>query len=292
MNGYCEQSGEKMSVGAVCALLLSVNNVMSRSGVKLTKETTKMKPVIAIDGYSCSGKGTIAKKLADYFGLAYLDTGKIYRALACIKLVMSGDFQKISNPAEMSELNDFCDKIKITNLKCDFSDSKFLENIGNIVTENSQKFMESIEKIPNAIIRSDMVSIETSALAKNPEIRKIAICAARRFAMDCGNEYRGIIMDGRDTGTAIFPDANCKIFMTAETSIRAQRRFDDLKASNSNVTFEEVLSNLKERDKQDFSHLVHPLKFDKNYVIVDVSYESVEKTLMNLIKLIEDKCSL
>lgn len=262
-----------------------------------------MKPIIAIDGVSCSGKGTIAKKLADYFKLAYLDTGKLYRAFGYLELIMSDnsffveEYQKSSSLNDQNKLIAYLKNIKDSNLSLNNISTQnirdFNNNSSNISIFNhldfSKNIIEEIEKIPETIIRSEIIGMKASEIAKIPKIREIITSMIRKFAYTHEGDYNGIIMDGRDIGTTIFPEADCKIYMTADIKIRAIRRLESVNKKNPNATFNEIYENLKNRDEYDLSHLVNPLNFDKKYIIIDTSHESVETTFANLIKIIEEK---
>jgi cytidylate kinase len=191
------------------------------------------KPVIAIDGPAGSGKGTIARLLADRLGFAYLDTGLLYRALACL---------------------------------------------GEEKWESAQ-VLDLIKNTSENVLRSEKISNKASAVAKLPEVRKMLLQLQRDFATDPGEKYRGSILDGRDIATVVVPDANCKMFITADLAVRATRRLEFLKLSNPDLTHEEVFQNLAIRDEQDKSREIAPLVFNDSYdILIDTSKDSIEES--------------
>lgn len=202
-----------------------------------------MKPVIAVDGHAGSGKGTISKKLARYFGFAYLDTGLFYRMIA------------------------FSDM-----------DEKALLN------ENALSFVEKISQVPIEDLRSEEVSKKASAVAKSPKIREKVTELIREFAENPGDQFAGSVIDGRDIGSVVIPEAECKLFFTADVTVRARRRFRTLRKSNPDLSLEEVCKSLENRDKQDSSREHAPLVFNENYVLVDTSNESIRKTFRRVLK--------
>ncbi len=238
-----------------------------------------MKHVIAIDGCSGSGKGTLSQKLASFFGLAYLDSGSMYRAFACMKMALSNnlalDCVSEKDPDFFESLSDI---LRI--------DDESKEN-NDKINVDSHCFVSSIKNIPENILRSEIVGMEESLLAKSTEIRDTINGIMRDFALDPGGDYSGTIADGRDIGTVVFPDATCKIFLTASLDVRADRRFKYIKETDSTVTFEEIYENLKNRDEEDSSRSIAPLSFDKSYVVVDTSKDSIEESFDKLKKIIE-----
>lgn len=149
-------------------------------------------------------------------------------------------------------------------------------------------FMNAVCKIPNANLRTDEVSLKTSTLSKQPKIRENMTRLQREFAGNPGEKYKGAILDGRDIGTVVVPDAVCKLFVTADVKVRAERRFAAIKQTNKQATFDEVYENLKKRDEQDSSRNIAPMKFDESYVLVDTSKETVKESFARVVKIVED----
>lgn len=250
-----------------------------------------MNPVIAIDGPSGSGKGTMAAMLAKRFNLAYLDTGLLYRAFACIYLfAYSNSSEKCININSIETLINYIDALLQIGIPKNASikhiDIKFSENI---IIKQTGKLIEKIKMIPITIIRSEAISMMASKMAKDYKLRSFITKLIKEFASTDEEKYNGIVIDGRDIGTSIFPQADCKIYMTADLRMRALRRLRSVKEKNPQITFEEVYENLKKRDEFDASHLIDPLSFDKNYIIINTSNDSIETTFLSLIKVVENK---
>ena len=205
-----------------------------------------MKPVIAVDGHAGSGKGTISKKIARSFGLAYLDSGLLFRIAGFLNLEVE-NFKKIS----------------------------------------IQDLIFQINSLPFNALRSEEISAKASVIAKNSEIRKKIKNLIREFAENPGPQYMGSIIDGRDIGTSVIPEAICKLFFTADIKIRAKRRFKTLRHTNSNLTLQEVLSNMESRDKQDSSRSDSPLTFSDQYILIDTSNDSIRRTFIKVSKIVE-----
>ena len=205
------------------------------------------KIIIAIDGFSSTGKSTLAKEIAKKLEYIYVDSGAMYRAVTLYaienKIIGKGSFNKFR-------------LIEITkNLKIEF---KFGINKQNILFINGKKV--------NSKIRSMAVSNLVSKVAAIPEIRKCLVKEQRRMGRN-----RGIVMDGRDIGTVVFPNAELKIFMTASAEIRAQRRLSELIQSNITIEYDEVYNNINERDLNDTSRKDSPLIMSDSAIVLDNS---------------------
>ncbi|MDR0754466.1 MAG: (d)CMP kinase [Prevotellaceae bacterium] len=214
------------------------------------------KIIIAIDGYSSTGKSSFARKIAQKSSYIYVDTGAMYRAvtLYCIE----------NNLVNDCGLN--VDKI-IENLK-----KINIEFIFNSTCEKSETFLNG-KNVENKI-RNVEVSNYVSAISAIPEVR--AQMVALQQAM---GKNKGIVMDGRDIGTVVFPDAEIKIFMTAKPEIRAIRRYTELLQNGENVTLQEIEKNIRERDYIDTHRETSPLKKADDAIILDNSNISIDEQM-------------
>lgn len=223
------------------------------------------KITIAIDGFSSTGKSTLAKQLAKYLGYVYVDTGAMYRAVALF--AMQKGYISSSNFDKQALIND------ISNIKLHFefnADLGFAEMFLNDV--NVEKEIRTIE-----------VSSFVSKVAEVSEVR--AKLVEQQKAM---GKNKAIVMDGRDIGTVVFPDAELKIFMTASAETRAQRRFDELQAKGDNVSYEDVLKNVQERDYIDTHRDDSPLVIANDAIEIDNSYLSREEQFAAVLELVEE----
>ncbi len=224
------------------------------------------KPIIAIDGHSSCGKSTLAKGLAKHFKYKYIDTGAMYRAVT-LYVIENMLFRKKN-----------IDEIKLKNA-FENGDVK----IGfqyNPKTLKSETFLNG-KNIENKI-RGLEVSNLVSPVAVIPFVRHELVSLQREMGKE-----GGIVMDGRDIGTNVFPNADLKIFLTADAKIRAQRRYKELKDNGQDVSFDEVLKNVTERDKIDSTRKTNPLKQAKDAVLLDNSHVSIDEQLKNAINLVE-----
>lgn len=212
------------------------------------------KIIIAIDGYSSCGKSTMAKDLAKRIGYIYIDSGAMYRAvtLYCIR---EGLFH--GEELDVQALREKIDDIKIS--------FNF-----NSQTGRPDTYLNG-ENVENEI-RSMQVADKVSPVAVIDFVRKAMV--AQQQAM--GKE-KGIIMDGRDIGTVVFPDAELKIFVTASPEIRAQRRFIELQEKGDNTTYEEILENVKKRDYIDSTRKESPLRQADDAIVLDNSNMNIEQ---------------
>ncbi len=223
---------------------------------------------IAIDGYSSTGKSTLAKQLAKHLGYAYVDTGAMYRAITFFAM-QNGYITK-----------DFFDKETLINslpsIKLYFefnADLGFAEMYLNTI--NIEKEIRTIE-----------VSNFVSKVAEVSEIRSKLVEQQQEMGKN-----KGIVMDGRDIGTVVFPDAELKIFMTASPETRAQRRFDELQAKGDSVTYEEILTNVQERDYIDTHRDDSPLVIADDAIEIDNSYLTKEEQFNAVLELAEEAIS-
>lgn len=210
------------------------------------------KIIVAIDGFSSCGKSTMAKDLAKSVGYAYVDTGAMYRSvtLYCLR----------NNWIQNGIVDE--DKLKdaIPSIRIEFK-------------YNSEKQMnetylngENVEKE----IRSLTVSNSVSIVSSIGFVRRAMVAQQQAYSVE-----RGVVMDGRDIGTVVFPDAELKIFLTASPEIRAQRRYDELTAKGETVSFDEILENVKQRDYLDQNREESPLRKAEDAIELDNSYMTI-----------------
>jgi len=214
------------------------------------------KIIIAIDGHSSCGKSTVAKEIARKLNYIFIDSGAMYRAvtLYCLRhnLINNG----IVN---IPELRASLGKIKVS--------FRF-----NIETNHNDTWLngENVEQE----IRLLTVSQNVSPVAAVAEVRHLLVALQQEMG-----KSKGIVMDGRDIGTVVFPDAELKIFMTALPDVRAKRRFDELTAKGEKVSYEEIKANIIERDRYDETRQESPLRMAKNAIVLDNSYMTREEQL-------------
>ena len=195
--------------------------------------------IVAIDGPAASGKGTIAKKLAEYFNLSYLDTGILYRAVA-LQMLTKGMNEK---------------------------DSQSAEKVARQV---------SIDSIDHTGIRTRAVSNLASKIATIPGVREELLDRQRRFAQNPDPGKDGAILDGRDIGTVVCPHADFKIFIMADLEIRAKRRWKELLQSDPTVIYCEVLEEMRSRDERDTNRKDAPLAVTSGALVIDTSNKSID----------------
>lgn len=223
------------------------------------------KITIAIDGFSSTGKSTLAKQLAKHLGYIYVDTGAMYRAVTLF--AMQNGY--ISN--EFFDKDALINSLPFIKLHFQFNaDLGFAEMYLNDV--NVEKEIRTIE-----------VSNFVSKVAEISEVRSKLVEQQQEMGKD-----KAIVMDGRDIGTVVFPDAELKIFMTASAETRAQRRFDELQAKGDSVTYEEVLKNVQERDYIDTHRDDSPLVIAEDAIEIDNSYLSREEQFQAVLELVEE----
>ena len=212
------------------------------------------KITIAIDGFSSCGKSTMAKDLAREIGYIYIDSGAMYRAvtLYCLE---NGLFTT--------------DGIDTAKLEAAMPDIRISFQL-NPETQRPMTFLNGANVEDR--IRTMEVSTRVSPVAALPFVREALV----KLQQQMGQE-KGIVMDGRDIGTAVVPDAELKIFVTASAEIRAQRRYDELKAKGQDASFEEILANVKERDYIDQNREVSPLRKADDAILLDNSNLTIEE---------------
>ncbi|MBN1767452.1 MAG: (d)CMP kinase [Prolixibacteraceae bacterium] len=222
------------------------------------------KITIAIDGHSSSGKSTISKQLAAKLGYKYIDTGAMYRAVTLYALRKNLIHQKNVDKDQLIN--------ELSNIKISFR--------YNTNTQRSDTYLNG-ENVENEI-RELEVSNNVSPVATIKEVRQAMV----KMQQEMGKE-KEIVMDGRDIGTVVFPDAELKIFLTASTQVRAQRRYDELKAKGLNVSFDEVLSNIEERDHIDSTRDESPLVKADDALVLDNSHLNPDEQIKYLLEKVE-----
>ncbi|MGA0402414.1 MAG: (d)CMP kinase [Flavobacteriaceae bacterium] len=208
---------------------------------------------IAIDGHSSTGKSTLAKALAKHLGILYLDSGAMYRAVALYQMRHNLNDQELIEQLDRVEVS-----FNAQNAIC----------LNGVVVENEIRKME--------------VSNKVSGVAQIPEVRRKLVELQQKVP-------QSVVMDGRDIGTVVFPSARLKLFMTARTEIRAQRRYNELIAKGDKVSLEEVLENLKSRDFQDENRDTDPLRAAADAIYFDNSDLSLDQQLEKAIQLYQER---
>ncbi len=217
---------------------------------------------IAIDGYSSTGKSTLAKRLANALGYTYVDTGAMYRAVTLYAMRK----QLIVN-----------DKVDVAGLLQALQNME-LKFVFNPRLGYSEMYLDG-ENVETKI-RTMPVSNHVSQVAAIPEVRKKLVALQKEMG-----KKKGVVMDGRDIGTVVFPDAELKIFMTASPETRAKRRYCELVGHGEEVTFEEVQQNIEERDSIDSGRSTSPLKKADDAVIIDNSNLNEEEQFTQALEL-------
>lgn len=214
--------------------------------------------VIAIDGYSSCGKSTLAKALAKKAHCMYVDTGAMYRAIALF-MIRQNVTRKESIIKELAQIH------------IDFIPTQE----GQHVTLNGK----DVEKE----IRTLEVGNRASEISTIKEVREFLVAQQRQMA-----DYGGVVMDGRDIGTVVLPNADLKLFMTARPEVRAQRRFDELKAKGESPVYEEVLADVNERDYRDTHRAESPLRKAEDAIEIDNSDMTPEEQLKKACQLYDE----
>ena len=208
---------------------------------------------IAIDSPAAAGAGTVAKAISKHFNLCYLDTGKIYRYIAYLKLKYPKKFNHKYIKLKMKSFN--------------------------------------IKKLSNKKLLSDEVSTEASVISKIKKIRKSVYSFQLNLAYNPPKKYNGSCLDGRDITYNILPDADFKFYITANIETRALRRFKELRKINKKITYKDVLKSIKKRDKNDINRKVSPLKKTKDMYLINSSSASISSIFMKIKNIIDRKIS-
>ncbi len=220
------------------------------------------KIIITIDGWSSCGKSTLAKQLAKKLGYIYIDSGAMYRAITLYFLRNHIDWT-----------NDISVSDALSNIQLAFIFNH----------ESNQYEIHLNHENVEWLIRDLVVAEKVSEIAAVGLIRKFAVAQQQLMGKE-----KGIVMDGRDIGTTVFPDAALKIFMTADILIRVERRYKEMHDKNPNITLEEVKNNLSHRDYIDSNREVSPLKMAKDAILIDNSHLNMEEQLTIALQLVEN----
>ena len=212
--------------------------------------------IITIDGPAASGKGSVAKIVAKKLGFKYLESGAIYRVVA----LMAHRYNLDSH--DVDEILSLINKIKL-----EFIDDKVYVNKEDV----------------SELIREENIGMIASKIASVPQIRTKLLDFQRSFVA-----IPGLVTDGRDMGSVIFPNANLKIFLTASPEVRAKRRFTQLQVLGKSVTITSILHDIQARDNRDSKRNVAPLSFDKSFKMIDNSNMTIDQTVQEIINCLNE----
>ena len=211
---------------------------------------------VAIDGPAGSGKSTISKKVCDLLGFVHIDTGAMYRAVTLEALNRGIDLENSS-------------------------EYDFLEDT-NIIYENDKIFLNG--KSVGREIRSTRVADNVSTVAKMPVVRHAMVKLQQKAAM-----HGKIVMDGRDIGYVVLPNADVKIFLTASVEERAKRRFKEVQAQGRNEKFEDILENIKSRDFKDSNRELNPLRQAEDAILLDTTSMTIDEVVLEIVRIINER---
>lgn len=217
---------------------------------------------IAVDGFSSCGKSTLAKQIAQRLGVLYIDSGAMYRAVALLAIR--------NNCIVDNNLNVSCMQSLVEKVKMEFQPAN------NHLLLNGEDVEQEI--------RGKDVANHVSEVAKHGFVREKMVKMQQDYSLT-----NSVVMDGRDIGTHVFPDAEVKLFLTADPKVRAQRRFDELKEKGMEQPFEEVLENIKQRDEADQNREIAPLRKAEDATVIDNSVMSREQQLEHALQIIYSK---
>ena len=219
--------------------------------------------IITIDGWSSCGKSTLARQLAKALGYVYIDSGAMYRAITLYFL---------RNHINWADIKQVKSALKEINIYFRF----------NKITQQSEIYLndENVEDL----IRDLVIAEKVSEIATIKEIREFAVAQQQQMGVN-----KGIVMDGRDIGTTVFPNAELKIFMTADIAVRVERRYIEMQAKNPNVSIEDVKANLQMRDYIDSNREISPLRKAEDAIEIDNTNISIKEQLNLAIELANKK---
>lgn len=221
------------------------------------------KIIISIDGWSSCGKSTLARQLARELGYVYIDSGAMYRAITLYFLRNHIDW---TDPAEV--------KNALENIVIEFEFNERSQQSEILLNHENVEYL----------IRDLVIAEKVSEVAAISAVRTFAVAAQQKMGLK-----KGIVMDGRDIGTTVFPDAELKIFMTADIAVRVQRRYQEMFAQNPNITIQEVKANLELRDHIDSNREVSPLRKAKDAIELDNTHLTIQQQLQFALDLAKQK---
>lgn len=227
----------------------------------------KNKLTIAVDGFSSCGKSTFAKKIAAQMGYVFIDTGAMYRAVTLYAIDNGIIADGILDQQQLIE--------RLDDIEISFRYNKH-RGAADIYVNGD---------LAEGRIRSIEVSNYVSEVSSIGEVRRKLVAMQQQMGRD-----GGVVLDGRDIGTVVFPNAEIKIFMTADPMVRAQRRYKELQAKGDNATLEEVYQNVVARDEADQSRAISPLRKADDAIVLDNSYMTVEEQMEFFLKLYQQQC--
>ena len=209
---------------------------------------------IAIDSPAAAGAGTLAKSISKHYNLIYLDTGKIYRFIAYLKI-------------------------------------KYPKKFNNKFIKSKIKYLK-IKDLENKFLLSDEVGTKASIISKNKSLRKLVHTFQLNFAYNPPKKYKGSCLDGRDITYNIVPDADFKFYITANVKIRALRRYKELKKLKKLIKYEDVLKSIKKRDKSDQNRKISPLKKTKDSLLINTTNLNKRACFLKIKKIIDKKINI
>lgn len=225
--------------------------------------------IIAVDGYSGCGKSTLSKNLAKRMNYTYIDSGAMYRAVTLFAIRNQFFNEKLLDLSKLKQ------SLKDINIAFKINDKN----------GNQEIFLDGVS-VENEIRKMDVANL-VSSVSKIDFVREKLVTIQRK--MGSGKK---IVMDGRDIGTVVFPDADLKLFMTADVKVRAQRRYDEIKSTNPGITIEEIIKNLTARDFIDENRDISPLKKAFDAIVIDNSNLTKSEQLDFVLDLINQKFAL
>lgn len=220
---------------------------------------------IAIDGPAGAGKSTIARKIAGELGYYYVDTGAIYRTVAYFM-----DLLGVS-PKDTDGVERYIDELTIQ-IRYDGDGAQHMYMNGMDVTDD---------------IRTQEISQKASLISAQPVVREVLLDMQREVAKE-----HNVVMDGRDIGTVVMPDANVKIFLTASAEVRAKRRTDELTAKGQKADYQKILNEIRQRDHQDTHRAIAPLKMARDSVKVDTSEMTIDQVVQTIRNIVTEKTGI
>lgn len=246
----------------------------------------KNTPIIAIDGPAASGKGTLARLVAEHLGFAYLDTGLLYRAVGYQVLAGGGNPADPGVATQATEI--ILAKISPPSVNNYLRNQKLRDGHGSVSFESILK---------NQILREDHVGGAASKVAAVPAVRAALLKLQKDFAvspppLESGQAAKGAVLDGRDIGTVIAPEADVKLYITARPETRADRRIKELQSRGISITYDAVLRDMLERDARDAARLSAPMRKADDAVTIDTDDLSREQVLEKALSIIAGKIAV